>query len=263
MYLHLTPINLQQNNMNNYLKIKTVIASVPFWVLLWFIFVVYYGLSLKYNFYVKEADYVAYFVQMAADLFVATYSTLAFLKTQDNESRRFYFFILISIFPGLITTETYNVLINIIKIKDINSTMNQLWIFPYTFFLFIQIVSWSYLLFIKRERTKIENSTWISKYPYIQSAMVVFLYIFMMIAFRNIIFKNMGFVQALNTTLESILFILMSVCLSRTKNKSLIHVEMGFLFLIAFNLAHRFSYLTGHHYKSFDMTWLICFVVIV
>jgi signal transduction histidine kinase len=38
---------------------------------------------------------------------------------------------------------------------------------------------------------------------------------------------------------------------------------MGFLLLIAFNLAHRFSYSSGHHFKTFDVVWLVSLLVII
>ncbi|OGT46255.1 MAG: hypothetical protein A3F17_09020 [Gammaproteobacteria bacterium RIFCSPHIGHO2_12_FULL_41_15] len=98
--------------------------------------------------------------------------------------------------------------------------------------------------------------------PYIQSIMIIFLSVFLAIVFKNVIIKDKNFLHILNTICEIILFILISTCLSKTKTKSLIYVEIGFIFLIAFNLAHRFSYLTGHYYKSFDMAWLICYVII-
>jgi signal transduction histidine kinase len=242
------------------LKIK-LFSNVKFWVFSWLFFVIYYAVSLKYNYYIDKADVVAYLVQVVADSFMIGFSWLVFANSTHKDTKLFYLLILISIIPGLISTETYNILVNIIKIENVELSTNQLWVFPYTFFLFVQLIAWSYLLFIKND--KIKSNNFIAKLPYIQSVMIVFLSIFLVVLFRKNIFKNMSLIQSLNTFFEMTLFIIISICLSRTKNKSLIWVETGFLALIAFNLAHRFSYLTGHFYKSFDVIWLISYLIII
>ena len=172
-----------------------------------------------------------------------------------------YLLILISIFPGLVSTEMYNILINIIKIKDISSSVNQFWTLPYSFFLIIQILAWSVLLFLERKCQV--NERFIACISYAQPLMIIVISTCLGVVFKNTILSNANITSVVNTVLEIIAFILMSLCLSRSKNKSLSYIISGFLFLIAFNLAHRFSYLTGHYYKSFDMIWLINYIIII
>ncbi len=237
------------------------VKRISFWLGLWFLFVIYYAASLKYGLYAKEADYVAYFVQMVADVFMGTFSTLVLLKTKDRGAKIFYFLIFVSVLPGLISTEMYNVLINIINIKNINSSINQLWTLPYSFFLIIQISAWSYLLYMSGKRQ--EKINWLSRFSYAQPIVMILMPVLLTSIFRNIFFKNISVVGIANTIMEVVGFTLMSVCLSRSRNKALTYVAAGFLFLMAFNLAHRFSYLTGHYYKSFDMIWLVCYIIII
>lgn len=229
----------------------------------WLIFTVYYALSLKYNFFTNLTDYIVYLVQMVADLCMALFSILAIIVMSQRETRNFFILLAVSILPGLISTETYNVLVHLIKIQHINSFTSELWIFPYTFFLAMQIVSWSYMLYIMRDECKMNHDNWMSLYPYIQTVMVSFLSIILIISFKDTVIKHMDVFQKLNTGLELILLNLITISLSRTKNKSLAYVEAGFLFLIAFNLAHRFSYLSWHNFKSFDIVWLSSYVVII
>lgn len=81
--------------------------------------------------------------------------------------------------------------------------------------------------------------------------------------YRKPILNVIGIYGVINSILEVILFNLISICLSRTKNKSLIYLEIGVLLLIAFNLAHRYSHIPGNYFKILDTTWLICLVIII
>jgi signal transduction histidine kinase len=247
----------------NFERFKLMLKGMPFVVILWFSFAAYYALAIKYNFYPELADYFACLVQVIADLFMAFFSILVIISAKNLDNKRFYLLLAVSILPGLISTETYNVLVNIVKIQHVNSFMNEIWIFPYTFFLIFQIPSWLYVLSLMRDEHKKSDTTWVSKSPYIQLVMVLLLSGILATAFNGIFTVHMGFFQKLNTGLEIILFNLLTTCLSRTKNKSLVYIEVGFLCLIAFNLAHRFSYLTGHNFKSFDIVWLLSYVVII
>ncbi|OGT46254.1 MAG: hypothetical protein A3F17_09015 [Gammaproteobacteria bacterium RIFCSPHIGHO2_12_FULL_41_15] len=68
-----------------------IFKGMTFWIFLWLAFVIYYALSLKYNIYTAEADYVAYFTQMVADFLIVIFSTLAFLKNNNKKIENILF----------------------------------------------------------------------------------------------------------------------------------------------------------------------------
>lgn len=247
----------------NYFNRKSIFKNIYLWVLVWLFLVVYYAHSFKSGYPPKSADQIAFFAQLVTDACLGVFSFLAYTRVKDEQYKRFLLFIFISIAVGLFTNETYNILVNIFNIKDINSKINVIWVLPYTIFLLIQVVSWPYLLIAKRSKMHRENKTWVSQFPYILSALLIFLSVIFTGMYKSLLARDLAVVQAANFLLEKILFVLIAICLSRSKNKSLSCLATGFLFLIAFNIAHRFSYILGHYYKTFDMAWLICLIIII
>jgi signal transduction histidine kinase len=249
--------------MKKVISMKSVCKSIYFWIVIWLCLVASYVMSIRNGFHVEAWDSVIYLIQMAADICIGLFSYLTFRNNSELIARRFYFLVFLSLIPGLFANEMYNVIINIIGVKDITSDINKLWVVAYTLFLSIQILAWSYLLLMNHKENKMVVRTWWSKFPYVQSAIIVSLSFVSIKMFRSTILSEIGSSGVINSILETGLFVLISMCLSRTKNKSLSYLEVGFLLLIAFNLAHRFSYTTGHYFKIFDVVWLICLVIIV
>lgn len=109
---------------------------------------------------------------------------------------------------------------------------------------------------------KESSDGWLIYLPYVQSVFVVLLSLASLRLVRNTILDNLGPTGAINTLLETIWYGIMVFSLSRTKNKSLIIIEFSFLMLVAFNLAHRFSYLSGQAYKIFNVLWMLSLMAI-
>jgi signal transduction histidine kinase len=162
--------------------------------------------------------------------------------------------------PGIFANEVYNVLINIVGLKVITNGISISWTIAYTVFLVIQILAWSYLY--STQNNKNEVRTWITVFSYAQSSAILLLSFLSIITFRNSILSEIGVNGVINSLLETMLFIAISICLARTKSKSIVYLEVGYLLLIAFNLAHRFSYSTGHYFRMFDVAWLVSLVTI-
>ncbi|MCX7124152.1 MAG: hypothetical protein NTU49_00070 [Gammaproteobacteria bacterium] len=68
--------------------------------------------------------------------------------------------------------------------------------------------------------------------------------------------------QNINTMLEIFLFFIVSIVLSRSKERWISCLAAGILLLIAFNMTHRFSYSNGYFNKTFDVAWQVSFVFI-
>lgn len=242
---------------------KNSIIKLPFfWIVVWLVLLTLNVIAFKYNFYQKEINYGISILQLIIDIAIASFGYLAYRNQIDKKSKKFYFFILISLIPGLFANEVYNVLINVIGIKEITKQISIYWTIAYAAFLVIQIGSWSYLLVTYTKKSKINNS-WLYKLPYFPPAIAIMLSLISIKLFRSNILSEVGFTGILNSTLEVILFFVLSMALSRTKNKSLIYLEVGFLLLIAFNLVHRFSYSTGYFFKALDVAWIIALIIII
>lgn len=242
----------------SFLNIKSSLKNYNFWVLAWVVLVVSYAASMHYGINEKNWDNLTYFLQLAVDICIAVFGYLAYKSKSDLVSNRFYFLIFLSVIPGLFANEVYNVLVNIVGLKEINHNVNISWVIAYTAFLLIQIFAWSYLYL--SHQAKEEGRQKLT--AFIQPAIIVFLSFICIIVFRNTILAEVGKMGVINSLLETIFFIGVSTCLARTKSKSLIYLEVGFLLLISFNLAHRFSYNTGHYFRTFDVVWLISLVTI-
>jgi signal transduction histidine kinase len=249
--------------MKKIIIMKSMFKSIYFWILIWLCLVGFYVLSIRNGFSVENWNKIIYLIQMAVDICIGYFGFLCFINKRELVARRFYFLIFLSLIPGLFTNEIYNAVINIAGIRNITVNVNRLWVISYTFFLLIQAIAWSYLLLSNQGKNKSETRIWLTRVSHIQSAaIVIFSFIFISM-FRNKIFYEIGSSALINSILETSLFVVISMCLSRTKTKSLIYLEVGFLLLIVFNLAHRFSYTTGHYFKAFDVVWLISLVIII
>lgn len=246
-------------------KITFFTKNIYTWSFVWIAIVIYYAISINYGHDQKNADYVAYLAQLLADLSVGIFSFLAYHKANDDISKKFLLLMFVSIAIGLGGNEIYNFLFNVIKIKSINSEINITWMLLYTLLLIGQISAWSYLLYKNRSRDKASSEISFTRLPFLQFSVMVALTIlilttFIMSIFKNEIPRSVEILQTLNTALETILFVILSISLSKSKTRSLSFLATGFLLMIAFNIAQRFSYMTGHFYKTFDVAWLGCYL---
>ncbi|OGT43161.1 MAG: hypothetical protein A3F13_08820 [Gammaproteobacteria bacterium RIFCSPHIGHO2_12_FULL_40_19] len=232
-----------------------------FWLSAWGLFVFLYVISMQHDIFMQGWDYIVYFVQLIADVCIGAFAYLAYRSRVHEADKKFYLLMLISLVPGLFANEIYNLLINIIGVAR-NSSAGMYWIGAYTLFLSIQMLAWLELMRQKRVNNN-HAKPWLTVYPYLQSGIVLSLSLSFIIVFKNKIHEPVELVNMLNSILEIIVFTLMSMSLSRTKNKSLIYLEMGFLLLIGFNFAHRFSDILSVYYKLFDVVWLSCLVIII
>lgn len=105
------------------------------------------------------------------------------------------------------------------------------------------------------------KKAFMSYFPFLLSSLLFIVSILSI--FRGVIIKPLDFIQIINTSLEVTLFLTLAICLARSKNRAFSYLTTGYLLLIAFNIAHRFSYLTGYYSKSFDVAWFICFWFII
>ncbi|MEO8402297.1 MAG: HAMP domain-containing sensor histidine kinase [Gammaproteobacteria bacterium] len=238
---------------------KSSIQNLVFSLCIWGLLVISFVTSLKYGFFKKEWNEIIYFLQLGADGCITVFGYLSYKKRAKDSAKIFYFLIFLSLIPGLFANEIYNILINILQITR-GKNESLYWSVAYTFFLSIQIYAWFYLFQRKVKQNK--NHIWLTTYPYFISAGIIFLSL-ILILFVNDVYAQVNFNGILNSLLEIILFSLISINLSRAKNKSLICLEVGFLLLIGFNFAHRFSDVLSIYYKIFDMAWMLCLVVII
>jgi len=231
-----------------------------FWIFCWIGFVLFYGVSIKYDFHMQQWKNVLYIAQLSADILIGYFSLVAFRNRVFVRDKKFYFFIFISLIPGLFTNEVYNLIINLSGVKNITAGMDLYWSVSYFLFLTIQIMGWFYLL-LNHHTIDFQKKAIVILYA---QPIIIMLLSFMVVAlFGNNIFSTMNIVGVINSSLEVVLFILISICLSRTKNNSLVTLESGFLLLIAFNIMHRLSYVTGHYTKLFDAVWMLSLVMII
>ncbi len=201
------------------------------------------------------------FTQFVADCSMLFFGCLAFGKAKNSQSKIFFGLILISILFATFSNEIQNLTVNFFKISPITPMIDTFWTLPYVTFLLVQILSWSYLLFINRHSSN--QKSWLKRSAYLQSAMVLALTFFIIFAFKNDFLKNLSSIEIFNSLLESALFILILPCLTRSKSKALSLIATGFLFAIAFNLAHRFAHASGHYHEILSTLWLICPLIVV
>ncbi|HSW68541.1 MAG TPA: HAMP domain-containing sensor histidine kinase [Gammaproteobacteria bacterium] len=247
--------------MMKYLDIRNSVKSYTFWLFLWIALVISYAISTRYGFKEEHWDKIICFFQLAIDVCLGLFGYLAYKSKTDLIIKRFYCLIFISIIPGLFANEVYNVLINIVGLKVISNKISLSWTIAYAAFLCMQITAWLYLYF--KQNKKGESNKLITLFSYSQSAIIVLLSFLSIVMFRKTVLSEIGLTGAINSLLETVLFISISMSLARTKSKSLIYLEVGFLLLPGFNLAHRLSYSTGHSFKMFDIIWLISLITII
>ncbi len=245
----------------NKLLIKATIKNIYLWIFVWLVLVIYYALSIGVYHKQHTADEVAYITQMFADVSVLLTCFVSYIRSKIIINKKFMKMMLISVIVGLFSSEIYNFLFNIFKLESILSGINDLWLFPYTIFLVMQIIAW-YFLYKQHLSTKQKNHL-LSYIPLAIAALFLIVSILFnkVFAYKNI--NSVDFLQLANTFLEVILFVILSLCLSRTKSKALSVLSSGFLLLLAFNIAHRVSILTGYYYKTFDIAWLLSYIFII
>ena len=246
-------------------RIKPLLEHTNRWIVFWVGLVCSYIISIKYEFYIQEWDYVVFAVQLAMDICIITYAYSAYQNRCEKVARKFYFLIFISLIPEIITNEIYNVLINLMGTNAITKEANVVWKIGYSAFLSIQIIAWSYLIHMKKREENSIQEGWLAKLPYVQSAGIILMSLISISVFNGFVIDEMGINGIINSSLEIVVFVLILMCLSRSVNKSLVYIEMGFLLLMAFNLAHRFSHVTGQYqcFKVLDVVWLLAFVIVI
>lgn len=252
-----------QKQISSYLAFLSVLKSIYFWVGSWSLFLAMYAISMHYDISENHWDGIVCLIQIICDVLIGLFGYLSFKLRNGSIEKQFYLGIFISLIPGLFANEIYNILINVFGITNIDASINKSWVIAYTLFLIIQIFTWIFLYFKKQEKLTSENKSWSVKLPYIQSAVIVIISLVLMVYFRNTIIREIGITGSVNSGLEIILYVILSISLAKTKNRSLNYLETGFLLLIAFNLAHRFSYTTGNYFKAFDTAWLLSLIIII
>ncbi len=244
------------------LRIK-IFLNIVFWWVLWFFLLFVYALILHNNYYVAIADHAVYFIQLTADALIGIFSFLSYKQESDKKLRRFLLIVFLSICIGLFANEVYNLLFNIIGLKTTSAVINELWLIPYTIFLILQILSWGLLTYNVECKLDWSPKEWYIKVCFYQAAVLIILSSLFTTALKKMLVSPLGSIQIINTTLEAILFAMLSISLAKSNRRSLSYLSTGFLILLAFNIAHRFSYMSGYYYKTFDIAWLISFVYII
>lgn len=249
--------------MNEGIQNKQFVLKQPLvlLIIMWSMLVCFYVESLQNGRALRQWDGVIYILQLTADICIGVFSYLSYRVKTEQESRTFFFLIFISIIPGLFTNEVYNFLSNVLNITH-KTYASLYWSISYTMFLVCQVVAWSYLL-LKKIKNKSDPGNRISIYPYLYSACIISLSLVFIILIKHADMGFVGYCKMANSFIEIITFILVSICLSRTKNKSLIYLEVGFLLLVGFNFAHRYSDILSSYFKVFNVVWMSCLIVII
>ena len=213
---------------------KIIFAGLSVWICL----LISYALALNANLYVKEMDNIVFVIQLTLDLFAFVSAYFACRHRSHLPDYFFYVLLFVSMVPGLFSV-------------------------TYPLFLVMQIIAWVYLLNTKLSHHERSLKDWFAYVPYIQSVFVILLSLISTAFIRNTIFHDFGISGTVDSLLETILYGILVFCLSRTKNKPLIIIEFGFLLLVAFNLAQRFSYLSSDTYKLFNVGWMLSLIIII
>ena len=238
-----------------------IIKNPAVWFVAWIGLVYAYIYSIQNDLFTSQWNDVIFIVQLSADVLIGVFGFLAYRSRIEKGARFFYLLLFLSIIPGLFANEIYNILIYIIGIPRKADT-TYYWSFAYTIFLTLQMVTWGYLFFNKQNSANSEVKKWITTYPYFQSAIILFLFLIYIVYLKSGTAQAVS-IKTINSFIEITDFTLMSMCLSRTQNKSLMYVETGFLLLIGFNFAHRYSDILGSYFKAFDVVWMLCLIVII
>lgn len=222
-------------------------------VLLWPLFIYEYAQLLQANQHPDLAKELVYITQIIADVLIGIISLLTYLCRKNRFEKLFFLLLFVSIIIGLISTEAYNLIINLFGLSIKGQWVDYTWMLPYTLFLFIQVIAWPILFFSKRKIGHASKKQWLTKLPYTNAALMVIFSIFFSRIFKSSTFDNgMKILQALNSCLEMLLFVGVSLCLAHAKNKSFSLLASGFLLLITFNLAHRITYMSHFNGKLFN-----------
>lgn len=241
---------------------EKILRKVMFWWCLWFVSVIGYAYVLQYNIFIQLSDHIVFILQVILDITIGYFSWLSWRRQSDPKLKVFLKFVFISICLGLLVNETYNVLINIFNAK-ISLSVNAIWIITYNVFLIMQVCSWTFLLKHLNQKIEAPYKKNHIKSCFYQASALILLSVCFTQAVQNMLQSTMGIVQISNTVLEIALFSILIIVLAKSKNKSLSYLATGFLLLAAFNLAQRFSYMSGHSFKTFDVAWLISFVYMI
>lgn len=239
-----------------------IIKSIYFWLVAWAILFSVYFTCLQFNALSVIANNIAYYSQIFFDLAVGLSCFFAYKVATEKTVKYFLQLSFISICIGLYSDEMYNFIFHFVSAHYGNLISNLLWIVPYTVFLIIQIIAWAYLIKSNEKKVHPIMETWFTTLCFIQAPIIVCIAALLVSFFKATPISVYGFVQNINTILEIFLFFIVSIALSRSKNKWLSCLAAGILLLISFNMTHRFSYSGGYFNKTFDVAWLICFVFI-
>lgn len=239
------------------------IKSIYFWLFIWAVLFSVYAFFLHGSADSAVADKIAYYSQVFFDLSVGASCFFAYKAAHEKSVKHFFMLTLISVCIGLYSDEAYNFIFHFFTISAHNPIVDLLWIVPYTLFLIIQLIAWTYLVKKNDKENAPLVKTRFTTLCFTQATLIVFISVLLVNFFKATPISTYAITQIVNTTLEIFLFFVVAIILARSKEKWLSCFSIGILLLIAFNMTHRFSYSSGYFNKTFDVAWLVSFVFIV
>lgn len=248
--------------MNQRTTLNPALIGFKFWAAI-FLFFAGCHIFVYYNgFNEKEWNTLFAFIYAAIDTLLITYSWNAFRNRRDKVAKNFYLILFISLIPAIFTHELYNIIYHVVGVKETPKELGVYWAAIYALSLSLHCIIWLYLILANKNKQATHNGRLV-KLAYIQSAVIFIISLVFINTFRSSITNQMGLFVGINAVLEIIAFLLISICLSRTENKSLIYIEMGFLLTIAFNLSYRFSGISRQNAELFHALWLLSQILII
>lgn len=197
-----------------------------------------------------------FFGQVGLDVCLCTITYLFYKKTTDQKSKLIFTLYFFSFISAVIADGVYHLGMNILNIQYFYK-INSLFEVPFIGFLLFQLLAWSTLFFKQDGSLKLQKKH--MYIPYILVSLIIFTTFTFGITWKIDHLSLIGIYQSIDTILEVLGFVIVTICLARASDSTLRLASIGYLAIISSDLLIRNQVISGviPFLSIFEVSWVL------
>lgn len=225
--------------------------SLPIWILYSIAYIL-----LKQSKYNTLAGYQVFFGQVGLDVFLCVSTYLFYRRTIERKSKLIFILYFISFISAAIADGVYHLGMNILNIQYFYK-INSFFEVPFIGFLLFQLLAWSVLFFKQDGDLQLQKKH--MYIPYILVSLIIFTTFTFGITWKIDHLSLIGIYQSVDTILEVLGFVIVTICLARASDSTLRLGSVGYLAIISSDLLIRNQVISGviPFLSIFEVSWVL------
>lgn len=226
-------------------------------LILWCIYTALYGAISNYGEFKSLAGYMSLFAEVGLDF---TCLTLAFFITRKAKliEKTIFRLVAISFVFAIFSDASYNLILNILGIRNFSLKLESSFDLPFTAFLLLQSIAWSLVFKIIYNESKQHLKILIALPFFLSGAVILLTFLFLPTWQVNPLSVE-GIYNISDTLLEVISFGFVVICLFSARDKNITLLASGYLIIIASDFIIRFAEVEKVLFpgSALETTWIL------